>query len=144
MRYHAHCPTNGQGHVDQQRYKSFPVQDDDHFLVVCRYVERNALRAGLVRRAEDWQWGSLWRWRHPEVVDRVPLAAWPTPRSRNWVARVNQPETEAELKALRQSISRGRPYGREAWVARVSRRFAVDGGPSRRRGATAAWDFCVG
>ena len=63
MRYHAHYHTSGQGHVYQQRYKSFPIQDDAHFFVVCRYVERNALRAGLVSRAEDWRWGSLWRWR---------------------------------------------------------------------------------
>lgn len=58
MRYHAHYHTCGLGRVYQQRYKSFPIQDDDHFLVVCRYVERNALRAGLVNRAEDWRWGS--------------------------------------------------------------------------------------
>ncbi len=61
MRYHAHYHTSGLGHVYQQRYKSFPIQDDEHFFVVCRYVERNALRAGLVSRAEDWRWGSLWR-----------------------------------------------------------------------------------
>ncbi len=48
MRYHAHYHTSGLGHVYQQRYKSFPIQDDDHFFVVCRYVERNALRAKLV------------------------------------------------------------------------------------------------
>ncbi len=44
----------------QQRYKSFPIQDDEHFFVVCRYVERNALRAELVDRVEEWRWGSLW------------------------------------------------------------------------------------
>ena len=59
MRYHAHYHTSGMGHLYQQRYKSLPIQDDDHFFVVCRYVERNALRAGLVRRAEQWRWGSL-------------------------------------------------------------------------------------
>jgi Zn-dependent protease len=62
MRYHAHYHTSGMWHVYQQRYKSFPIQDDDHFFVVCRYVERNALRANLVNRAEQWQWSSLWRW----------------------------------------------------------------------------------
>jgi len=61
MRYHAHYHSSGEGHVYQGRFKSFPVQDDDHFFVVCRYVERNALRAGLVDRAEDWRWGSLYR-----------------------------------------------------------------------------------
>ncbi len=68
MRYHSHYHTSGMGHVYQQRYKNFPIQDDEHFFVVCRYVERNALRAGLVKRAEQWRWGSLWRWlRKPET-----------------------------------------------------------------------------
>ena len=63
MRYHAHYHTSGEGNVYQGRFKSFAIQDDDHFLTVCRYVERNACRANLVARAEDWRWGSLWRWR---------------------------------------------------------------------------------
>lgn len=55
MRLHAHYGTAGQGRVYQRRFKSFPVQDDGHFWVVCRYVDRNALRADLVQRAEDWE-----------------------------------------------------------------------------------------
>jgi len=47
MRYHAHYQTAGEGHVYQGRFKSFPVQDDGHFRVLCRYVERNAQRAEL-------------------------------------------------------------------------------------------------
>ena len=58
MRWHAHYKTSGSGHLYQGRFKSFPVQSDDHFLWVMRYVERNALRANLVESAEDWQWGS--------------------------------------------------------------------------------------
>ena len=48
----------GFGHLYQGRFKSFPIESDEHFYSVVRYVERNALRAGLVQRAEDWQWGS--------------------------------------------------------------------------------------
>src|SRR3990167_6604047 len=50
----------GYGHIYQGRYKSFPVQNDEHFLQACRYVERNALRARLIDKAEDWRWGSAW------------------------------------------------------------------------------------
>ena len=53
--------TSGQGRVYQGRFKSFPMQDDEHFFVVARYIERNAVRANLVERADDWQWGSLAR-----------------------------------------------------------------------------------
>ena len=51
--------TLGHGAVYQGRFKSFPVQSDDHVARVCRYVERTPLRAGLVQRAEEWPWGSL-------------------------------------------------------------------------------------
>ena len=53
QRWHAHHRTVGTGHLYQGRYKSFPVQDDEHFLTVCRYVERNGLRANLAPRADE-------------------------------------------------------------------------------------------
>src|SRR5205823_8817177 len=52
QRWHAHRGNTGSGHLYQGRFKSFVIQEDDHFLVAARYVERNALRAGLVQRAE--------------------------------------------------------------------------------------------
>src|SRR5271154_2443491 len=48
QRWHAHHRTTGTGHLYQGRFKSFPVQSDEHFLTVCRYDERNALRANLI------------------------------------------------------------------------------------------------
>ena len=61
LRWHAHYHTGGTGHIYQGRYKSFPVESDDHLFAVLRYTERNALRANLVATAEDWRWGSLWQ-----------------------------------------------------------------------------------
>ena len=71
------------GHVWQGRFKAFPIQEDEHLLVVLRYVERNPLRAGLVQRAEDWEW-SILRWLatperspvrlEPGTIPRVRLA----------------------------------------------------------------------
>ncbi len=60
-RFRSMTDSVGEGHVYQDRFKSFPIQSDGHFLIVTRYVERNARRAGLVTRAEDWRWGGLWR-----------------------------------------------------------------------------------
>ncbi len=139
MRYHAHYHTGGMGHVYQQRYKSFPVQDDGHFRVVCRYVERNALRAGLVKRAEDWRWGSLWRWlQNPEPKPKL-LSNWPIARSPRWVDRVNEPLGQGELKAVRRCAQRGAPLGDEGWVESIARRLNLEstlrprGRPKTRR-----------
>ena len=58
-RWKEHYREIGHGHLYQGRYKCFPVETDDYFYQVVRYVERNALRANLVERTESWQWSSL-------------------------------------------------------------------------------------
>ena len=126
MRYHAHYQTSGMGHLYQQRYKSFAIQDDEYFFVVCRYVERNALRAGLVDRAEDWRWSSLWRWLQKPEPDPKLLSAWSMARLPGWVDRVNQVLTEPEIEAVRLCAQRGRPMGDEGWVESISRRLNLE------------------
>lgn len=119
MRWHTHHHTAGTGHLYQGRFKAFPVQADDHLYSLLRYVERNALRAGLVKKAEEWRWSSLsHRLRGAEPKDR--LSAWPLSMPRNWVEQVNRPQTEAEVAALRRSVLRGRPYGDEEWEQRTA------------------------
>jgi putative transposase len=54
-RWQEHRGFGGLGHIDQGRYQSFPVQSDEHFWVVARYVERNAPHAQLVLGAEEWR-----------------------------------------------------------------------------------------
>lgn len=126
MRYHAHYHTAGQGHVYQGRYKSFPIQADEHFLTVCRYVERNALRAKLVRKAQNWRWGSLWRWLQKEEPNPQLLSPWPIPRAENWVQKVNEPLTDPELARVRLSTLRGRPFGENAWVERIAKQNGLE------------------
>jgi putative transposase len=126
QRWHAHHHTAGTGHLYQGRFKSFPVQEDGHLYTVLRYVERNPLRAGLVRRAEDWRWSSLAH-RPGAAGDRVArlLHRWPVPLPRDWRGRVNRPETEAELAAVRRAVARGQPYGSEAWQVRVAQALGL-------------------
>ena len=75
QRWHAQRHSTGSGHVYQGRFKSFPIQEDEHLYAVARYVERNALRANLERRAEQWRWGSFYRWQRGAAEDRELLAA---------------------------------------------------------------------
>lgn len=104
MRYHVHHNTLGMGHVYQGRFKSFPIEQDDHLLAVLRYVERNALRAQLVKSADEWRFGSLYRRLHGTAEERALLAESPVPLGRNWLAQVNKPQAMAELLATRQSV----------------------------------------
>lgn len=126
QRWHAHRQSIGSGHLYQGRFKSFPVEDDPHLYRVARYVERNALRANLVRRAEQWRWGSLFRWLRGSAEDRRLLAPWPVRRPADWTRHVNTPQTEAELSALRRCVNRGSPYGSDSWSERTIRSLGLE------------------
>ncbi len=103
-RWPEHHRVVGRGHVYQSRYKSFPVETDEYFYQVVRYVERNALRAGLAERAEGWRWGSLWRRVSGSREQRAMLSEWPLSEPLDWVNLMNRAETQAELDAMRRRV----------------------------------------
>jgi putative transposase len=125
QRWHAHYKNVGQGHLYQGRFKSFPVQRDEHYLTVHRYVERNALRARLAAKAEEWRWGSLAQRLGLGMPLGPALADGPVQLPKDWSAYVNQPETEAELAAVRRSVDRGQPYGTDRWVKSAASRLGL-------------------
>ena len=121
-RYHRHYHSSG--HVWQGRFKAFPIQQDEHFLAVLRYVERNPLRAGLVDRAEAWRWSSL----ALRAQDPRPklLAPCPVKLPRNWPTLVNRPQSEAEVQGVRKSIARGAPLGSAVWQRRTADKLGLE------------------
>ena len=116
-RYHRAYQTSG--HVWQGRFKAFPIQQDEHLLTVQRYIERNPVRANLVKRAEEWQWSSCAKrasWMH----------AGPVPLPNGWKKWVNTPDSDDEVEIIRRSVNRGAPYGQEAWKRRTAKRLGLE------------------
>jgi putative transposase len=129
-RWQSFHQANGQGAVYQGRFKSIPVRDDAHFLWVCRYIERNPVRAGLVSSATDWRWSSAGQ-RAREIA--VPsMTTWPLPMPADWSAYVDAAQTTAEVEAVRQAINKGQPLGDQVWCSEMLRKLGRD--PTRRRG----------
>jgi len=93
---------------------------------VARYVERNALRAKLVLRAEEWRWSSLWRRGHGTGEERSSLAAWPIDVPANGLERVNPTDDEPERESLGRSVQRGRPFGQPEWQKAIAKRLGLE------------------
>jgi putative transposase len=121
-RYHKKYLSSGR--VWQGRFKASLAQADRHLLILLRYVERNALRASLVARAEDWEWGSL-RWRK-YGSGPIRIAPSPVPLPTTWIEYVNSPQTPEELAMLRTAIERQAPFGDEAWCLAKARELGLE------------------
>ena len=114
-RYHKHY--GGSGHIWQGRFKSFPVQRNEHLTTVLRYVLQNPVRAGLCGSAREWKWSSLQR---PQLVDPCPVAD-----DGQWLAQLDEPVAEQQLSLVRECVNRQRPFGRPGWQAEIAAMFGL-------------------
>lgn len=123
-RYHRHYDSSG--HVWQGRFKSFPIQTDEHLLTVMRYVERNPVRAKSVpvRVAQNWNWSSAGT---PPKGSQIPtLDSGPVERRSDWLNWVNQPLTQVERDAIKVATVRGQPYGDSNWSIETAKRLGIE------------------
>jgi putative transposase len=129
--------TTGRGAVYQGRYRWVPVQEDLHFLHVCRYVERNPLRAGLVSRSEFWPWSSA---RHSVggICVGPALATWPILRPPRWGELLNDEQPGTVVDEIRRCVRRSRPYGADAWREAMAEDLDLAVRPQGRPPATAS------
>ena len=122
---HALTKTNGSGHLYQGRYKSFLVEGDIYLRTLIKYIERNPVRAKLVKSCENWQWSSAYRslcgtTKEKKLIDTAP-AELPEDYSR-WI---NLPQTEQEVESIRNSVNKGKPYGGEGWVEKMITKYSL-------------------
>jgi putative transposase len=110
-RYHKHY--GGSGHIWQGRFKSFPVQRDEHLITALRYVLQNPVRAGLSSTAQEWRWSSL---RRPQLIDTCPV---------NDEMQFAELLQEDQLTTIRECLNRQRPFGSKDWQAEVAARFGL-------------------
>ena len=125
-RWHTGKGTIGQGHLYQGRYKSFLCQDDAHFLALVRYVERNARKENLVKKAENWSGSRAWRRENGTAEQQKLFSPWPVSKPKDYLNRLNEAQTKSEEEAIEKSVIKGNPYGGDSWVDSVVKRFGLE------------------
>ena len=109
-RYHKHYGSSG--HIWQGRFKSFPIQRDEHLITVLRYVLQNPVRAGLCAAVREWKWSSLGK---PQLTDGSPVS-----ELREWLTALDEPIGEQQLRVVRECVNRQRPFGMAEWQAKMA------------------------
>lgn len=122
-RYHKHYGSSG--HIWQGRFRSFPIQRDEHLITVMRYVLQNPVRSGLSSTAREWSWSSL---RRPGLID-----TWPVDEDRQWLDQLDEPIRAEQLVIVRECLNRQRPFGKSDWQAEMAAAFGL-GSSLRPRG----------
>jgi putative transposase len=120
------------GHLWQGRFGAVAM-DEAHLMAAARYVALNPVRAGLVKRAEDWPWSSVRAHLAAEddgLVTVAPLLE----RYGDFAVLVDAgcEADEAGWERLRKAESTGRPVGGEHWIAELERRSGRRLRPAKR------------
>ena len=102
------------------------MEQDGHFLRLVRYVERNAQRAGLVKRAEEWPWCSVYARLYGKEGQKGLLSPWPVPEPGNYLEWLNRSQPKEEVEKIRYAIKRSKPYGSEGWVSEAVAQFGLE------------------
>jgi len=127
QRWHAAHNTTGSGHLYQGRYKSYPVQTAEYLKQVCRYVEQNPLKAGMVEQAQNWRWSSLWRREYGNEQQKKLLTPWPVENDRTaYLIWVNTLQQKIQVESIETCITRSRPLGSEVWTHKLTSRFDIE------------------
>jgi len=126
MRYAQHFNRQRglKGHVWQGRYFSAPL-DESYLWATLRYVERNPVRAGLVRKADRYQWSSAAA--HCQIREDPVLTTkmgwWAQFNAidnwANWLAEGDEPE---KLTVIRRNIEKGLPCGSETFLKKLEKK----------------------
>lgn len=110
------------GHLLQGRYFSSPL-DPAHYMAAVRYVERNPVRSGIVRRAEQYRWSSAAArcgLRSDPLL--APIGGWTDPLGgiEDWSAWLAEVDCPAQIDRLRRHADSNLPCGEAAFVRGLS------------------------
>lgn len=106
------------GHLWQGRFSSF-IMEEKYLLSCTRYVELNPVRAGLVKKAEDWPWGSAGP--HVRGKDGILVKTKPLQEIVNkpWKKFLDFDVQAQEIELLRKHERTGRPLGADAFIEKM-------------------------
>lgn len=118
------------GYLWEGRFKSF-ILDERYIYAAVRYVERNPVRAGLTKKAEDYSWSSAPD--HVSNKDNGLLSRfYLLDEIKDWSYYLSTSDSEEDLKLFRRHGQTGRPLGSSDFMNELARKLRIDLTPKRR------------
>lgn len=111
------------GHLWQGRFFSSAL-DETYLWAAVRYVERNPVRARIVRKAENYAWSSAaghCRLGEGAVVTAKPLWQKQFASIGDWSAWLAAGDKPEYLEILRRNVEKGLPCGSERFIRKLEK-----------------------
>lgn len=112
------------GHLWQGRFYSC-ILDQPHLLMASRYIERNPVRSGLVKKPWEWKWSSApaHTGRENNLLTLGDLFKLTDMSSDSWKHYIDTKEEGKALEAIRRHTYTGRPIGTIDFVKKLEEKF---------------------
>lgn len=108
---------NWKGHLWQGRFLSYPM-DEGYLYLALRYIERNPVRARIVKKAEDYPWSSA-RSHVFRLSDKILTEFDLHSDIKDWGAFLQGGDKESDLATFRKHERTGRPLGDKDFIAKI-------------------------
>ncbi len=115
---------NASGHLWQGRFYSC-VLDEGYLLAALRYVERNPVRAGIVRKPWRWKWSSagVHVGQGEGVINLENITTLIDTTAEEWKEYIDLDENEEKVEDIRKHTLLGRPLGTKDFIAKLGKRI---------------------
>ncbi len=109
------------GHLWQERFYSC-LLEGSHIPAAIKYVERNPVRANLVKNAWDYFWSST-NFHLGKKYNIIRLAdIGPYITTDNWKVFLNQEQSSKEIDSIRQATNKGHVFGSTGYIEHLEKK----------------------
>ena len=121
------------GRLWECRFHSCLVDREQYLWIVCRYIERNPVRAKVVNEPSEYKWSSAKANTALDMEENLTEPIWQSHLEREEYRRfLNQPDRKDEIERVRRSTFKGTPIGGEAFITYIAQELGLDVKTSRR------------
>ncbi|MDP2928476.1 MAG: transposase [Candidatus Omnitrophota bacterium] len=110
------------GRLWECRFYSSVVDREGYLWAVCRYIERNPVRAKIVNKPSQYYWSSANETHKSDIIESI----WDKDQKQKYMDYLNSPEDDGQIKDIRKKTYSGRPMGSVEFVNRIAKVLKID------------------
>ncbi|MFH1246143.1 MAG: transposase [Candidatus Omnitrophota bacterium] len=110
------------GRLWECRFHSSLVDKESYLWSVCRYIERNPVRAKIVNKASQYEWSSANETHKSDIIESI----WDETQRREYIDYLNMEEDKEQIQIIRKHTYSGKPIGSAGFINHIAKILKLD------------------